>query len=238
MLPLTPTDDAVRKKPKLEAMRVDSKMNLDKLADAELGSWGKEKVQDSIATERVESDSSRTISETPQIQVQHTQQPRTFADFVASTQPVAFTSSSHGPPKNESVTSDPSSKSKSGPQQPRSRKKSPSPPLSSLTWKDSEITGHLIDPSTDPDDDGTGINGIGFKPTPALAYARAQKRRQQVMDWRAREAREARAKRSQRRHRGVGGTGTSSREASRTREPAVKEAEEVNNNRRIVRFAI
>ena len=82
-----------------------------------------------------------------------------------------------------------------------------------LTWQDSEITGHLVDPSQDPDDDGTGINGIGFKPTPALAYARAQRRRQQVMEWRAREAKEARQKRSDRRRRGVGGVdGTSSGE--------------------------
>lgn len=94
---------------------------------------------------------------------------------------------------------------------PRSRIRSPSPPLTALTWQDSEITGHLVDPSQDPDDDGTGINGIGFKPTPALAYARAQRRRQQVMEWRAREAKEARQKRSDRRRRGVGGVdGTSS----------------------------
>ncbi|OCL01678.1 hypothetical protein AOQ84DRAFT_230571 [Glonium stellatum] len=86
-----------------------------------------------------------------------------------------------------------------------SRRKSPSPPLTALTWQDSEITGHLVDPSQDPDDDGTGINGIGFKPTPALAYARAQRRRQQVMEWRAREAKDARQKRSERRRRGIAG---------------------------------
>ncbi|OCK81482.1 hypothetical protein K432DRAFT_350951 [Lepidopterella palustris CBS 459.81] len=99
------------------------------------------------------------------------------------------------------------------PPKPRShpRRKSPSPPLpSSLTWQDGEITGHLADPSTDPDDDGTGINGIGFKPTPALAYARVQRRRQQVLEWRAREAKEARQKRSERRRRGVGGSGGTS----------------------------
>jgi hypothetical protein len=65
-----------------------------------------------------------------------------------------------------------------------------------LTWHDDEITGH--DP-TDPDDDGEGINGIGFRPTPAEAYARAQKRRQQMAEYKNREAREARAKRSERR---------------------------------------
>ena len=66
----------------------------------------------------------------------------------------------------------------------------------SLTWHDDEITGH--DP-TDPDDDGEGINGIGFRPTPAEAYARTQKRRQQMAEYRNREAREARKMRSERR---------------------------------------
>ncbi|KAK0106244.1 hypothetical protein ONS96_003885 [Cadophora gregata f. sp. sojae] len=66
----------------------------------------------------------------------------------------------------------------------------------SLTWHDDEITGHN---PTDPDDDGEGINGIGFKPTPAEAYARTQKRRQQMAEYRNREAREARKMRSERR---------------------------------------
>lgn len=74
------------------------------------------------------------------------------------------------------------------------------PPADSLTWQDSEITGHA---PTDPLDDGYGINGIGFRPTPAVAYARAQKRTQQIQDWRNREAREARQRRSERR-RGIG----------------------------------
>lgn len=65
-----------------------------------------------------------------------------------------------------------------------------------LTWHDDEITGHNPD---DPDDDGEGINGIGFKPTPAIAYARSEKRRLQMAEYRSREAREARAKRSERR---------------------------------------
>lgn len=65
-----------------------------------------------------------------------------------------------------------------------------------LTWHDDEITGH--DPD-DPDDDGEGINGIGFKPTPAEAYVRAQKRRAQMAEYRNREAREARKMRSERR---------------------------------------
>lgn len=70
------------------------------------------------------------------------------------------------------------------------------PDRAALTWQEDEITGHNPD---DPDDDGVGINGIGFKPTPAMAYARSEKRRQQMAEYRNREAREARAKRSERR---------------------------------------
>ncbi|KAK5173167.1 uncharacterized protein LTR77_003289 [Saxophila tyrrhenica] len=81
----------------------------------------------------------------------------------------------------------------------------PSPPTSSeLTWHDDEITGHLLD-RTNSDDDGEGINGIGFRPTPAMAFVRQQRRRQQVSEWKAREAREARQRRSERR-RGVKGS--------------------------------
>ncbi|KAF9884056.1 hypothetical protein FE257_002342 [Aspergillus nanangensis] len=68
-----------------------------------------------------------------------------------------------------------------------------------LTWHDSEITGH--DP-TDPSDDGTGINGIGFKPTAAMAWARSQKRQKQVAAWKTREARDARERRKERREGG------------------------------------
>lgn len=74
------------------------------------------------------------------------------------------------------------------------------PLRASLTWQDDEIT--VYDPE-DSDDDGTGINGIGFKPTPAIAYARAMRRRQQLAEYRKREEREARARRSLRR-RGAG----------------------------------
>lgn len=74
--------------------------------------------------------------------------------------------------------------------------------LSDLVWHDYEITGHLVDPMTDPEDDGYGINGIGFRPTPAIAWYRSQKRRQQIVEWRAREAREARQQRARSRARG------------------------------------
>lgn len=66
-----------------------------------------------------------------------------------------------------------------------------------FTWHDHEITGHN---PTDPTDDGYGINGVGFKPTAAIAWARSQKRQRQVAEWKAREAREAREKRRERRN--------------------------------------
>lgn len=65
-------------------------------------------------------------------------------------------------------------------------------------WLDSEITGHNPD---DPDDDGYGINGIGFRPTAAIAWSRSQRRKQQLNEYRTREAREARQQRSERRKR-------------------------------------
>lgn len=75
------------------------------------------------------------------------------------------------------------------------------PLRASLTWHEDEIT--VYDPD-DSDDDGTGINGIGFKPTPAMAYARTVRRRQQLAEYRKREEREARARRNQRRRTGRG----------------------------------
>lgn len=80
-----------------------------------------------------------------------------------------------------------------------------------MTWHEDEITGHA---PTDPDDDGEGINGIGFRPTAAEAYQRAQRRKQQMADYRSREAREARAKRSERR-RGTGSESIEEKEAAR-----------------------
>ncbi|CAF9913744.1 MAG: hypothetical protein GOMPHAMPRED_008014 [Gomphillus americanus] len=77
------------------------------------------------------------------------------------------------------------------------RKRSISPRRTDLTWSPSEITGgHDLDDSAD---DGQGINGIGFKPTPAIAYARSQRRKQQVAEWKTREAKEARQRRMDRR---------------------------------------
>jgi hypothetical protein len=59
----------------------------------------------------------------------------------------------------------------------------------------------------DPLDDGYGVNGVGFRPTAAVAYARTQRRKQQLADWKSREAREARQRRSERRKEGDGGLG-------------------------------
>ncbi|KAI1129804.1 hypothetical protein F5Y10DRAFT_145677 [Nemania abortiva] len=75
------------------------------------------------------------------------------------------------------------------------------PVRAALTWREDEIT--VYDPE-DKDDDGTGINGIGFKPTAAVAYHRAQKRRQQLAEYKKREESEARARRSQRRREQLG----------------------------------
>ncbi|KAF2664958.1 hypothetical protein BT63DRAFT_482857 [Microthyrium microscopicum] len=73
--------------------------------------------------------------------------------------------------------------------------------ISALTWQDSEITGHLM---LDPEDDGYGINGIGFRPTPAMALARSRRRKEQVTAWRTREAREERERRAEKRRQGRG----------------------------------
>ncbi|KAJ6786469.1 hypothetical protein PWT90_06507 [Aphanocladium album] len=73
------------------------------------------------------------------------------------------------------------------------------PVRAALTWHEDEIT--VYDPD-DKDDDGTGINGVGFRPTPAIAHARSMKRRQQITEYRKREESEARTRRTQRRREG------------------------------------
>ncbi|OAP59742.1 hypothetical protein AYL99_04744 [Fonsecaea erecta] len=86
----------------------------------------------------------------------------------------------------------------------RKSSRSKSPPLTSEIsnefWQDSEITGHI---PSDPSDDGYGINGIGFKPTAAVAWSRSQRRKQQLSDYKNRETREARQQRSERRKRRI-----------------------------------
>lgn len=94
---------------------------------------------------------------------------------------------------------------------PSSHREIVDPVRAALTWHEDEIT--VYDPD-DEDDDGTGINGIGFKPTPAIAHARTLKRRQQLAEYRKREEREARARRSLRRRGSpaVSGSGAGSTE--------------------------
>lgn len=219
--PLTPTDDVLHKRPKLDAMRVDSVVGPNTDAAYETSSRYSSRTSFDNVTGSPISETSRVIPETPQ-----SSQPRLLPDIASFAQPTTFASS----PTN--VAHQHTSANHS-PTHPRQRKRSPTPPPSTLTWQDNEITGHLVDPATDPDDDGTGINGIGFKPTPAMAYARSQKRRQQLNEWRLRETREARARRSERRLRGV--RGPLSREGTVEREVIpVKKVE----TRRTVKFAI
>jgi hypothetical protein len=237
--PLTPTDDVIRKKPKLEAAsEAVPSQRLTSTADSDIRSFGNAGMQDDLTPTSSRTGGLREIPETPQTQ-KESQSPRSLANMMilAQNEPVAFTSAPVTSSEQRGTSGSHRSISKSRLQKPRSRKKSPSPPLETLTWQTNEITGHLVDPSTDPDDDGTGINGIGFKPTPAIAWARAQKRRQQVMEWRARETKEARAKRSERRRRGVGVGGA----ASRSREGTVERDSTTAGSeaaRRAVRFAI
>lgn len=100
----------------------------------------------------------------------------------------------------------PPPKSAPSPDNPHDVSVESTPDPSALFWQDTEITGHEVDMSRD--DDGTGINGLGFRLTPAMAYARSQKRKQQVSEWRAREAREARQRRfNRRRGEGTGAGG-------------------------------
>lgn len=101
----------------------------------------------------------------------------------------------------------------------------PDTELSSLHWDDSEITGH--DPS-DPEDDGEGINGIGFKPTAAMARDRSERRRRQLEQYKKREdaeARAARAKRSETRRRAMMGEADKAKEDTEARRVRFAEKE-------------
>ncbi|CAN9089820.1 unnamed protein product [Alternaria alternata] len=230
MSPLTPTDDVIRKKPKLDAMRADSGTGSEIYAANETpNSYTNRKHIDTIAT-TPEMEVSRVIPETPQ-----SSQPRLLPDIASFAQTTSFVSSPATTKSQPSISTHEKLRTQNrSSSQPRPRARSPSPPMSTLTWRDSEITGHLVDPSTDPDDDGTGLNGIGFRPTPALAYARSQKRRQQLTEWKLRETREARAKRSERRKRGV--RDMPSREVTVERE--VMPVTKIETTKRTVKFAI
>ena len=98
--------------------------------------------------------------------------------------------STHGSPKDMLIES-----SCPGPPTPRQLSPcqlTPWPISPNLWWQPAEITG--LD-HNDPADDGYGINGIGFLPTPAVASARVKHRKRQIAEWKSREAKEARQKR-------------------------------------------
>ncbi|KAL2260305.1 hypothetical protein VTK26DRAFT_5727 [Humicola hyalothermophila] len=135
--------------------------------------------------------------------------------------PPPFAARSPSPPPSSSFSSSSSSSSSNT---------ITDPLRASLTWHEDEIT--IYDPD-DSDDDGTGINGIGFKPTPAIAYARAMRRRQQLAEYKKREDREARAKRSLRRRMMAGGTPSPGLGPGTGSGPGKKERE-----RRKVRFLV
>lgn len=63
---------------------------------------------------------------------------------------------------------------------------------STLWWREDELTGY--NPS-DPDDDGAGVNGVGYQKSAAEAWRIAQARKKQIEEWRVREQRDARAAR-------------------------------------------
>lgn len=75
------------------------------------------------------------------------------------------------------------------------------PVRAALTWHEDEIT---VYDAEDKDDDGTGLNGIGFRPSAAVAYQRAQQRKKQLSDYKKREESEARALRNQKRREQLG----------------------------------
>ena len=233
MAPLTPTDDVTRKKPKLGAMDLDEEAPSTHTAQTNTRARKKVNILDAASLDPA-LETPREIPETPQAS-----RPRTVTDIAAFAQPTAYVPSSGNTwsPQTSfsSQNSQASTSTNRSPSKSRPRKMPSSPPLSALTWQDNEITGHLTGPANDPDDDGTGLNGIGFKPTPAIAYQRAKRRKQQLQEWKARETREARAKRSQRRNRGVSARPHISRESTVEREVPPQPME---MPRRKVQFAV
>ncbi|KAK7757347.1 hypothetical protein SLS62_000359 [Diatrype stigma] len=85
------------------------------------------------------------------------------------------------------------------------------PIRAALTWHEDEIT--VYDPE-DKDDDRRGMDGVGFKPSPAIAYQREQMRRRQLAEYRRREENDARARRNQRRREQLGGAAEMERKHS------------------------
>lgn len=100
--------------------------------------------------------------------------------------------STHGSPKDMPVQSPCLELGPPTPPQLSPYPSTPWPISPKLWWQPAEITG--LD-HNDPADDGYGINGIGFIPTPAVANARVKHRKRQITEWKSREAKEARQKR-------------------------------------------
>jgi len=91
----------------------------------------------------------------------------------------------------------------------------------------------------DPDDDGTGLNGLGFRPTAATAVARNQRRRKQVLEWKARQAREERERRALKR-RGLPHAGGSGLQMDNHPDSAAASSSGggVGGSKKVVRFAV
>ncbi|PHH49855.1 hypothetical protein CFIMG_007605RA00001 [Ceratocystis fimbriata CBS 114723] len=70
------------------------------------------------------------------------------------------------------------------------------PIRAALTWKEEEIT--IFDPD-DKDDDGVGMDGVAFEPTPELAKIRDRRRREQLDAYRKQIENDARANRRNKR---------------------------------------
>ncbi|MCJ1410097.1 hypothetical protein MMC19_004182 [Ptychographa xylographoides] len=148
---------------------------------------------------------SRTISPLPQSRIKSPPPPR----FSASPPPMlslhTFTSAPNLPSTNLPT---------------RTRPSSPPPPFYS--------------PQEDSTIENLGINGIGFRPTPAQSYARAQRRKQQVAEWKSREAKEARQRRIELRRKRDGNLGLGAPRALLTTGEKEMEREEMTVRR--VRF--
>lgn len=72
------------------------------------------------------------------------------------------------------------------------------PLRASLTWQEDEIT--VYDPD-DEDDDGEGLDGVGFQPPPKIARVTAKKKLGQLATYRRMVEQEARERRRRRRGR-------------------------------------
>ena len=110
----------------------------------------------------------------------------------ASSSPIPSTRETTSPPCNDSVSTGDGSKEDEGEEE----------QLALLFWRDDEIVGYYSD---DPEDDGEGVNGIGYRQSMAERRVIERKRQAQIREWRTREAAEDRARRGNRRRGGYPG---------------------------------